>query len=181
MKYTLNCVACMLCTALLLLSGCKQPATTPPQVSPPSPAKTDLNKFILPAEFEEQDAVWLLWPQVEHRNGMHNHDVVIDIIRSIQDVVPIKMVVSNDSVLQVAKKLIPAALQNPEKLTFIQLPYQEFWARDMGPVFLRNGKGEMAMADFGFTDWGYGDSTMADVKMDEKLDENLGKKWMING
>lgn len=159
---------------LLFIAACKQQDNVP--TAPPT---ADPSVFTLPAEFEAQEAVWLLWPQLEHKRGYSNEAVIVDIIRSISPYVPVKLVVPNDSALQVAKKMIPDELETPERLNILQFPYQEFWARDMGPVFLRNGKGELAMADFSFTDWGYGDSTMADVKMDEKLDEVIAKHMKI--
>ena len=159
---------------VLCFSACKN--------KPSTPIKTDTIPDITyrqAAEFEETEAVWLLWSNYDHKQGYSNHAAQSDIIIALLPYVKIKLIVKNDSVINhilsgqtplsnAAKK----ALEN-NQLSFIKQDYREFWARDMGPAFIIGSNKSLAIADFNFNGWGYGLPTDADIIKDEGLDERL--------
>jgi agmatine deiminase len=134
--------------------------------------------FRLPAEFEEQEAVWLAFPNVEHREGFSNQQVVAEIIQTLLPYVKVNLILPNeDALLLFRPRLADSTWKNPKLKTYFA-PYQEFWLRDMGPQILCNTNGEKAMLDLSFNAWGYSDSLI--VQKDESLDENIAKQLNIN-
>ena len=140
-----------------------------------SKLKTDNSQltFHQAAEFEPTEAVWLLWSNYDHREGMSNSHVTLDIIAALVPHVNVRLVVKDSLTLQKVKTLVPKAILDGGKLTFLTLPYREFWARDMGPAFVVGTDGKLGMADFQFNGWGYSDTLDATTRLDEKLDERI--------
>jgi agmatine deiminase len=152
---------------MIIFGACRQKqAPPPPKSAPPAPAHRQ------PAEFEPAEAIWLLWSLYDHKAGLPNSRVTLDIIRALAPSVKVKLIVPNDSVRQAVQQLVPADLLELGKLTLYTLPYNEFWARDMGPSFVVDSQG-LAIADFNFNGWG--GSTTDDPLMleNEKLDEKV--------
>lgn len=137
------------------------------------------NTFRQVAEYEPTEAVWLLYPQVTHKKSESITAVTLKIIQALAPYTKIKVVVPNDSIEDLANKLIPENLLKEKTVTILKFPYKEFWARDFGPSFLVNNNGEKAMADFMFNTWGYNDTSSAEAKIDEKLDEAIANYYKI--
>jgi len=153
---------------LLYITSCQNPTKN----------KTQSN-FRKAAEYEPTEAVWLMYPQVTHKKSEPITAVTLEIIKALAPYTKIKFVVPNDSLETLAKKLIPANLLKNSTVSILKFPYREFWARDFGPSFLINQKGEKAMADFMFNTWGYNDTSNVEAKIDEKLDENIANYYKI--
>lgn len=140
---------------------------------------TDSDNFRQAAEYEPTETVWMIYPQVTHKKSESITAVMSEMIAALAPHTKIKMVVVNDSLRNLALKLIPSQLITDSKVTLLKFPYKEFWARDMGPAFLVNNKGEKAIADFMFNTWGYNDTSYFAAKIDEKLDEKIASYYKI--
>ncbi|MBX2873900.1 MAG: agmatine deiminase family protein [Saprospiraceae bacterium] len=130
------------------------------------------------AEYDPQAAVWLIWPPVDHLEDYSNEQVTLEIIEALLPHTPIKVTAADSSLLLKAKAMIPASAQESGQVQVIEVPSEEFWVRDMGPVFVENNRGEQMIADFNFDSWGYGDTTDAYSKTEELYDERVAK---LNG
>jgi agmatine deiminase len=128
------------------------------------------------AEYDSTAAVWLLWSNYPHRQGYSNESVTCQIIESVLPYAPVRLVVPDAATAEHARSLLPATAIELRRIEFVQLPYREFWARDMGPTFVTNGKGHRAMVDFSFNAWGYAPATDSVVALDERLDEGLASR-----
>jgi agmatine deiminase len=127
------------------------------------------------AEFEPQEAVWLIWPQEDHLEGFSNDQVVLDVITSILPYTYVKVVVSDPEIRLKAERVLPAASLESGKIELLEIPAVQFWTRDMGPTFVENNKGEQVVADFNFNAWGYSDTLDADTRIEEQFDERAGR------
>ncbi len=125
------------------------------------------------AEYDTQTAVWLIWPPVDHLEGYSNEQVTLQIIGALLPHTPIKVTAADSSLLAKAKAMIPASALESGQVQILEVPSEEFWVRDMGPVFVENNKGEQMIADFNFDSWGYGDTTDAYSKTEELYDEKI--------
>lgn len=125
------------------------------------------------AEYEPTKAVWMLYPQITHKQGYSNFQVQLEMMHAIIPSADINYIVQNETIEQSVRKQIPEAWITNQQIRFFHLPYQEFWARDFGPVFITNENGEKALADFMFNIWGYSDTTDVAAILDEKLDERI--------
>ncbi len=131
------------------------------------------------AEYEPTEAVWLLYPQVTHKRAMPIEPVIANIVRAVAPYARINLITPNDSLRQRAIAWLPDSLLRNGRITLHTFPYHEFWARDMGPRFLKKADGKKAMADFGFNTWGYADTTDAAARVDEKLDEQIATRLQL--
>ena len=130
------------------------------------------------AEFEPTEAVWMLWSNYDHKQGCSNEKVTLDIIHALLPHTRVKLVFSDDSTRSAKTVLLPADALQSGRLETLVLPYREFWARDMGPAFvIRNNR--LAIADFSFNDWNYGQVTDSLTMLNEKLDEAIADHLKI--
>jgi agmatine deiminase len=107
----------------------------------------------LPAEWEEQDGVLLSWP---HADSDWSDD--------IEQVEPVFAAIAaaisqHERVIIVAPQpdqimeLIVAAGGNPQQVTLVNLPTNDTWSRDFGPITVAE-EGCLCLLDFGFNGWG---------------------------
>lgn len=130
-----------------------------------------------PAEYDPQNAVWLIWSPVDHKQGYSNEQVTLQIIEALVPHTKVVVTAANDTLYAKAKAAIPAKLLEAQKVELITLPSEELWVRDMGPNFVQLSNGQKAIADFGFNAWGYTPSDAMDdytIRM-EKYDESVAE------
>lgn len=106
--------------------------------------------YRMPAEYEPQDAVWMLWPERPDnwRNGAKPAQAVFtDVAKAISRFEPVTVCVS------------PAQYQNararlPEEIRLVEMTNDDAWIRDCGPTFVIDGKGGIRGVDWEFNAWG---------------------------
>jgi agmatine deiminase len=107
----------------------------------------------LPAEWEAQDAVLLAWPHENtdwHRRLAEVQQTFSDIIRAISDNEIVLLAVHDRA--KVRRQLREAQI-NLDRVRLYQLPYNDTWARDFGPLTIQNGH-TLQLLDFSFNGWG---------------------------
>lgn len=128
-----------------------------------------------PAEFEPLDAVWMIWPPVDHLAGYSNARVVTEVVEAIAPHTPVNVVAASSQLMKQAREKLPTNLLEQNRVKLLEIPAVEFWTRDMGPVFVETTSGEKAIADFAFNAWGYGDPAEPDTQTEEKFDERVAE------
>ncbi|MBO5460962.1 MAG: agmatine deiminase [Ruminococcus sp.] len=106
--------------------------------------------FRMPGEFEEQEQIWMLWPERPDnwRNGAKPaQKTFINVAKAIREFEPVTVCVS------------PAQYQNarvqlPENIRVVEMTSNDSWIRDCGPTFVVNDKGEIRGCDWSFNAWG---------------------------
>ena len=106
--------------------------------------------FFMPGEWEPHDAVWLGWEET----FVTYHPVAVDIIKNLAPNVKVKIVVTSDSVLRIAKSVVFKSGVDSSRLEFHVMPGSRYWIRDHGAAFLVNDKGELGVADFDWNNYG---------------------------
>ncbi len=155
---------------LFLLLQCTDSAVKLPEVESPAQIKVVRQA----AEYEPQEAVWLIWSPTDHLEGFSNEQVTLDIIKQLIPSTKIKVTAASDELYERAKSLIPASYLEGGQVELINIPSVELWVRDMGPVFVEDSIGRKVIADFNFDAWGYGDTTETETQIEEKYDERIG-------
>jgi agmatine deiminase len=145
-------------------------------ISCASPKTTD-NLIVLnqPAEFEAQEAIWLIWPSTNHKEGESVENVTISIIEALIDDINIVVTCKDQNLLNEARKTLQNRFKDLSRITFIEIPSFEIWTRDMGPTFVETNQGNLAIADFNFNSWGYSDTTDIDTKTEEMYDVRVAE------
>lgn len=106
--------------------------------------------FRMPGEFEEQERIFMLWPERTDNwryGAKPAQEVFINIAKAIVEFEPVTICVS------------PAQYQNarariPEEIQVVEMTSDDAWVRDCGPTFLVNDKGERRACDWKFNAWG---------------------------
>jgi agmatine/peptidylarginine deiminase len=116
------------------------------------------NTFRLAAEWEPQSAVLIAWPHAGTDWASRLADVETTYIALAAAVVrfqPLIIVVPDAALHKHVETLLRDGGVDLSRLRFVQLPYDDTWLRDSGPITLSdmNG-GAFQLTDFRFTGWG---------------------------
>jgi len=135
-----------------------------------TPASTG---FTMPPEWSPHAACLMAWPTRldlwgdRFEEARHDYAVVA---RAISDFEPVLMVCNPGAAADVHDRCGSA-------VETLELPIDDSWARDSGPIFVRDGAGTVAAVKFGFNAWGnrwhpYAD----DATMPERIAAHLGMR-----
>lgn len=123
----------------------------------PSPTPKDLG-FRMPAEWEPQEAVWLVWPRdpltwpdrVEKARG-----TFLAAMRHVTPHQRVDLVVHHDLVTDAKQQVAAAGIKN---IAFHPVDHQDSWIRDYGPIYLvrrgADGVRERMAVKWDFNAWG---------------------------
>ncbi len=122
--------------------------------------------FRMPAEWEPHEATWICWPQNPADwpgKFAPIKWVFAEMVRKIAEGELVKVIVGSRSAEHLARGVMLRANVDIMKTEIIIIPTDRNWTRDFGPVFVKNGKGESAIAKFRFNAWAkYGDWRLDD-------------------
>ncbi|MGA0585566.1 agmatine deiminase family protein [Dyella sp. KRB-257] len=111
----------------------------------------------LPAEWEPQAAVLIAWPHADTDWAERLASVEATyaaLAAAVTRFESLLIVVPDAAVRSHAEGLIRAAGADLARMRFVELPYDDTWLRDSGPLTLRNDAGQFQLTDFRFTGWG---------------------------
>ena len=112
--------------------------------------------FRLPAEWEPQAAVLIAWPHEGTDWGprlLETESSYVALASAIARFQRVLVCVPDKVVRERAIELLGAGGADLAHVRFIEIPYDDTWLRDSGPITLRDGD-EFTLADFRFTGWG---------------------------
>ncbi|HEV2538665.1 MAG TPA: agmatine deiminase family protein [Frateuria sp.] len=110
----------------------------------------------LPAEWEPQDAVLIAWPHEGTDWAERLAEVETTYVALAAAVVrfqPLVVIVADERVRADAERALRDADVDLERIRFVELPYDDTWLRDSGPITLVSAQG-FQLTDFRFTGWG---------------------------
>lgn len=106
--------------------------------------------FRMPAEYEEQEKVWMIWPERSDnwRDGAKPAQMAFaEVAKAISQFAEVNVLVSAAQYGNCRAKL-------PAEICVIEMSTNDAWVRDSGPSFLVNDKGERRACDWKFNAWG---------------------------
>jgi agmatine deiminase len=106
--------------------------------------------FSMPAEWEPHAGCLMQWPSRADLWGDRLDAAVVEyagVARAIAEFEPVVMVCNPGHAAAVAERC-------GRGVTALELPINDSWARDSGPIFVRRPDGEIAMVGFRFNAWG---------------------------
>lgn len=107
-----------------------------------------------PAEWEEHDSLWITWSNESYWGGEKTGKLVLKIIKSLSPFVKVKVIVASAEEQEEVTKLLSDRSVKLSQVEFVMIEENDRWLRDMGPIFLKNKKGEMQIADFKYNFYG---------------------------
>ena len=111
----------------------------------------------LPAEWEPQSAVLIAWPHAGtdwHSRLAEVESTYAALGAAVARFEPLLVVTADAAVRARAQALLHAAGAEETRLRFVELPYDDTWLRDSGPITLLGSDGRCELLDFRFTGWG---------------------------
>ena len=115
--------------------------------------------FSMPAEWSQQEAVWLSWPVDDPRHwGGAKRDLIwakfAEIAAAISRHEPVRINAPGADHVAIAAACNRAKAV-PEHVELFDHPHNDVWCRDHGPIFVKHRHtGETAITDWGFNAWG---------------------------
>ncbi len=114
--------------------------------------------YRMPAEWEPHSATWLSWPRREGISFPGSFDRVMPTLRSMVEALiesePVCINVCNGAHEAEARAVLDA-LPHQECITYYEIPTNEPWCRDHGPIFLtREENPKLAVVDWDYNAWG---------------------------
>jgi agmatine deiminase len=113
--------------------------------------------YRMPAEWEPHAATWLSWPRREGISFPGSFDRVLptfrEMVAALIESEPVNINVCNGAHEAEAREVLKGLA--PECITYYEIPTNEPWCRDHGPIFLtRDGEPRVAVIDWGHNAWG---------------------------
>jgi agmatine deiminase len=133
------------------------------------------NAFVMPAEFEEIESLWMAYPVYENMQGRPTQAVQADMIKALVPHVKIDLMVQDEAEQMSVSQWLASMNLPPDRVRLHVVPHTDIWVRDMGPIFLKNSQGEMKIADFGFNIWSYSDPSSELAMVDEQADRLVAR------
>ena len=114
-------------------------------------------RWRLPAEWEPQAAVLIAWPHAGTDWAERLAEVettYVALAAAVARFQRLIVVAADAGVRAHAEALLREAGVELARIRFVELPYDDTWLRDSGPVTLKADDGRFQLADFRFTGWG---------------------------
>ena len=111
----------------------------------------------LPAEWEPQSAVLIAWPHADTDWAERLAAVettYVALAAAVTRFEPLIVVVADAGLRAHAEAKRHDAGVDPSRIRFVELPYDDTWLRDSGPITLKDDQGAFQLTDFRFTGWG---------------------------
>ncbi|RUL66039.1 agmatine deiminase family protein [Dyella dinghuensis] len=111
----------------------------------------------LPAEWEPQAAVLIAWPHADTDWAERLEAVestYVALAAAVTRFQPLIIVVAGETLRAHVMSQLQATNADLSRIRFVELPYDDTWLRDSGPITLRNNGNRFQLTDFRFTGWG---------------------------
>lgn len=138
--------------------------------------KVNAENYICPAEFEDQEAIWLAWSFGAAKKGFPYYKVHLDIIDAITKTQKVRLIVPSKKELSDVKRLVKEHCPCFDQVSYLILPSSTIWFRDTSPVFLFDKENRTVLLQFNDNQWGYDDSPSPENQI---LIKKLGSKFKI--
>ena len=130
----------------------------------------------MPAEWEPHEATWIAWP--------HNREdwpgrftpipwVYGEIVRKLAAVERVRILVQSPALESQARRILTKVGANLDAVEFFQRETDRVWTRDYCPLFVKNGRGEIALTAWRFNAWAKYDDWRRDATIPAFLGERL--------
>ncbi len=124
--------------------------------------------YHMPAEWEPHEATWIAWPHnLETWPGKFEPipEVFAEIVAALHHDEEVRILVGDAALEESARCVLRAKGCESSNVRFFNIPTNDSWTRDHGPVFLARDDGSTAALDWIFNSWGgkYGPWDLDDV------------------
>lgn len=128
-----------------------------------------------PGEFEPQQAVWIMWPSANYnRNNQPVNPVMADIIKALTPYIQVNIMSDSQHESDDIQKILEKSGCFMINIHYYIIKHRTIWARDVGPVFVKDGNNKLKVVNFGFNQYGrYGGEDY--VRNEAQVDKNVAQ------
>lgn len=114
------------------------------------------NISILPAEWAPQTCIQLTWPHADTDWAPCLSDIVNTLVQMAEAITRYEPLVIASQTPDATREALLTALneRQMERVTIVECPVNDTWARDHGGITLMDGEGNRQVLDFRFNGWG---------------------------
>jgi agmatine deiminase len=132
----------------------------------------------MPAEWEPHEATWLAWPH--EKTDWPGKFAPIpwtygEIGRRLARVERVRILVSDRAAEEQVQRVLQKSGANLAAVEFFRVPTNRSWTRDYGPIFLKNGQGQLAITNWRFNGW----AKYANWKYDDAVTSRLARRLKL--
>jgi agmatine deiminase len=161
--------------AIALLPGCSEAGVGKTKAMSPDPRLAD---YEMPLESEQHERTIMQWPVslavYDARSLKAVQNKIALIANTISQFEPVAMLASGAA----AKS---ARAQLGQAVEIWDIPTDDLWCRDSGPTFVKNAKGELAVAHIQFNGWGKKQPHKNDARVAAAVAKRLGLPLLATG
>ncbi len=134
----------------------------------------------MPAEWERHEATWIGWPH-NSKDWPGKMGVIPwvygEMVRKLSGGEIVRIFVNDKAHELKARRVLDKVGVEMTRIQFFRIPTNRGWARDFGPIFLKNDQSDVqvAIARFRFTAW----AKYPDWQLDDRIPVKLGHKLKI--
>lgn len=113
--------------------------------------------FYFPAEHEPHEATWMQWPHGKQYGRSYKKKLEptwVDITKALVKNEKVNLIHSGKRAKKKLIRLLLAARIDTSKIRFYNIPTNDVWVRDNGPIFVKDSTGKRFIEDWGFNGWG---------------------------
>lgn len=119
----------------------------------------DEPRFRMPAEWSDHSGTMLIWPHNRNTwpgDRLDNVEKVYStIVRTLLNYEPVLLFVNDETVRKRAMNKLGNTKSLPHTLKIIKAPVNDMWARDSGPIYVKDlNDGRFKITDWEFNSWG---------------------------
>ena len=115
------------------------------------------SKYLMPAEWEPHEAVWLAWPydEITFPDRVESaEDTFVEMIKALEGSERVELLVLDDEMKERVREKLASGGVGDDAVEFRATGYADVWLRDTGPVFVRDGRGRKIITKWIFNAWG---------------------------
>jgi agmatine deiminase len=148
-------------------------------------SKEQKHAYRMPAEWEPHDAVWLQWPTVPMRETPHYarklQSTWLDMTAVMAEKVCVNIIAANEEVAENIQRDCArfGIAMNNVQLTIVSI--DDLWARDNGPIFVKDRKGGLAVTGWNFNCYGGMGDYERDARVPEEIAQHLNIPFLNGG
>ena len=114
--------------------------------------------FHMPAEWKEQQAIWMSWPKdidtFPEDCFPQVQESFATVVKEVSQHQTVKILVDDEKQKQQVTNYLHKRGIHTDNMQFFEIPTMDVWIRDYGPTFLLNSKGQKAYTKWTFNAWG---------------------------
>lgn len=114
--------------------------------------------FYMPAEWDTHSATMLIWPHNRStwpgKSLQKVEAVFVELIKTLHTYEPILLFVADETIKEKVIHLFEAHQVNKDFVNIAVQPVNDVWARDCGPIFIKNKNDRFLITDWEYNAWG---------------------------